>query len=109
MYLSGHIMKAQRYVIKLQTGFSYENKVHKALLNKAKIVNRIKIFFLALSCIFAIFGYIQDKAFIVSLLLKYSGDCSISFMNQRVHIDNNSSPAPLSILWGDFLNHKTVS
>lgn len=39
--LSGRIMKAQRYLTKLQIGFSYDNKVHKALLNKAKIVNRI--------------------------------------------------------------------
>ncbi|KAK4826012.1 hypothetical protein QYF61_003785 [Mycteria americana] len=37
IYLSGHIMKAQRYIIKLQTGVLYDNKVHKALLNQAKI------------------------------------------------------------------------
>lgn len=29
-YISGHVMTAQRYIIKLQTGVSYDNKVHKA-------------------------------------------------------------------------------
>lgn len=49
IYLSSHIMKAQRYIIKLQTGGLYDNKVHKALLNQAKIVSRTQILFLALS------------------------------------------------------------
>jgi len=53
-YLSGHIMKAQRHVIKLQAGVLYDNKVYKALLNQGKIVSRTEILFLALPLIFSV-------------------------------------------------------
>lgn len=49
IHLPGHIMKAQKYIIKLQTGVLYDNKVDKALLNQAKIACRTQILFLALS------------------------------------------------------------
>lgn len=51
IHLPGRIMKAQKYIIKLQTGVLYDNKVDKALLNQAKTACRTQILFLALSSI----------------------------------------------------------
>lgn len=80
--------------------FYYDNKVHKALLSQAKFVCRNSNPFPG---IVPLYEGIQDKDFTVSVLHKYSADCSNRFMNQRAHIDYDTSPVPLSVLWGDFL------